>query len=64
MKKKKLNKFKIALAIITIPELIIMFTTSKITLENSINLWRLYIIISVCAICNILYIFTKRKIKR
>lgn len=62
--KKRLNKFKIALAIITIPELIIMFTTSKITLENSITLWRLYILITMFAIFNILYICTKRKVKR
>ena len=62
--KKRLNKFKIALAIITIPELIIMFTTSKITLENNINLWRLYILITMFAIFNILYICTKIKVKR
>lgn len=62
--KKRLNKFKVALAIITVPELIIIFTTSRTTLDNNINLWRLYIAITFCAILNILYISVKQKIKR
>ena len=64
MKKQKLNKFKVALALITIPELVILFTTSKEALNSNINLWRLYCLILMCVMFNMAYIFTKRTIKR
>jgi hypothetical protein len=57
---KKLNKFKVALAIITIPELIVMFTVNHQMLENDINLWRLYILVIMCVIFNITYICVKK----
>ena len=61
---KKLNKLKVALAIITIPELIIIFTTNQKILENNINLWRLYILIIMCVIFNITYISIKKQVRR
>jgi hypothetical protein len=57
---KKLNKCKVALAIITIPELIVMFTVNHQMLENDINLWRLYILVIMCVIFNITYICVKK----
>ena len=61
---KKLNKLKVTLAIITIPELIIIFTTNQKILENNINLWRLYILIIMCVIFNITYISIKKQVRR
>ena len=61
---KKINYFKIALAIITIPEIIILFTTNKDLLENNINLWRLYLLILMFIIFNILYILYSKEFKK
>lgn len=58
--RKKVNYFKIMLAIITLPELYIIFTTARQDLENNLNLWRLYILIFMFVILNIIYIFTKQ----
>ena len=59
--RKKINYFKIILAIITIPELYIIFVTTRQDLNNNLNLWRLYILIFMFVILNIIYIFTKQK---
>lgn len=64
MKKQKTNYFKIILAIITIPELYIIFTTDKNILENNINLWRLYLLIFMFVIFNILYILYSKQFKK
>ncbi len=64
MKKQKINYFKIALAIITIPELYIIFTTDKNILENNLNLWRLYLLIFMFVIFNILYILYSKQFKK
>ena len=59
--RKKVNYFKIMLAIITIPELYIIFTTTRQDLDNNLNLWRIYILLYMFVIFNIMYIFTKQK---
>ena len=64
MKKQRINYFKIALAIITIPEIIILFTTDKNILENNLNLWRLYLLILMFVIFNILYILYSKQFKK
>lgn len=64
MKKQKINYFKIIILFITIIELILLFTTKHETLENNINLWRLYITILFFAISNILYILYSKQFKK
>lgn len=64
MKKQRINYFKIALAFITIIEIIILLTTKKELLENNLNLWRLYITIMMFAISNILYILYSKELKK
>ena len=59
--RKKVNYFKIMLAIITILELYIIFTTTRQDLDNDLNLWRIYILLYMFVIFNIMYIFTKQK---
>lgn len=59
-KTKKINYFKIILAILSIIELILIITTKKEILQN-INIWRLYIVLYMFVIFNIMYIFTKQK---
>jgi len=61
---KKVNYFKIALAIITLIEIYLLLTTKHETLENNINLWRLYITILFFAISNILYILYSKQFKK
>ena len=64
MKKQRINYFKVILAIITLPELYIIFTTDKNILENNINLYRLYLLILMFIIFNILYILYSKEFKK
>jgi len=61
---KKVNYFKIALAIITLIEIYLLLTTKHETLEKNLNLWRLYILILFFAISNILYILYSKQFKK
>ena len=60
MKKTKVNYFKIILVILTAIEIIVILTTDRSQLQN-INIWRMYILLYMFVIFNIMYIFTKQK---
>lgn len=60
MKKTKVNYFKIILAILSVIEIIVILITDRSQLQN-INIWRLYILLYMFVIFNIMYIFTKQK---
>lgn len=62
--KKRINWFKIIILILTIIEVIIMFTTDRNAIKTNLNTWRLYCTCVMFIPINIMIIGTKRKVKK
>ena len=62
--KKRINWFKIIILILTIIEVIILFTTDRNAIKTNLNTWRLYCICIMFIPINVMIIGAKRKVKK